>query len=213
MGRPPAAMMPRAHTGAAAAGRSGRPGQTGRASRGSAPARPPSPDPHPGTPARGQRASAGDRTVAAAGCRRAFLHQGDRRQPQILEQPQVCVERLERGRRVITHVAHKLAHMGPVLLFNVRVVVFLVGPPPRELNLLPLAVAIEVMVDELRPVCPNRCPGAETGAPGALSRAPPCTRTSPLPSTARVSTQVVCMSVRFSEWMNSPSAQSPELRH
>ena len=81
-----------------------------------------------------------------------FLHQGDRRQPQILEQPQVCVERLERGRRVITHVVHKLAHMGPVLLFNVRVVVFLVGPPPRELNLLPLAVAIEVMVDELRPV-------------------------------------------------------------
>jgi hypothetical protein len=31
----------------------------------------------------------------------------------------------------------------------------------------------------------------------------------PLPSTARVSTQVVWMSVRFSEWQQSPEAELP----
>ena len=39
--------------------------------------------------------------------------------------------------------------MGPVLLLDVRVIVLLVRPAPRELHLLGTAVAIEMLVDEL----------------------------------------------------------------
>ncbi len=72
-------------------------------------------------------------------------HELHRRQPQILQQPQIRIQRVERGQggqRVIAVVAHELAHVGPVLLFNMRVVVLLVGTPARELNGLRLTVPI-----------------------------------------------------------------------
>jgi len=48
--------------------------------------------------------------------------------------------------------AAQLAHMGPVLLFDVSVIVFLVGPPSGKLNVVVLAVLVEVVVEELRAV-------------------------------------------------------------
>src|SRR5438552_285540 len=96
--------------------------------------------------------------VAAALARPdAFLAEElDRGQEQILEETELVtvevVERRDRARRVVAVVAHELADMGPVLLLNVSVVVFLVGPPPRELDRLRLAVAIQVVVDELRAI-------------------------------------------------------------
>jgi hypothetical protein len=69
-----------------------------------------------------------------------LTEQLDRRQEQVLEQPQLLpVESLDRGLRgeaVVAHVAQELADVGPVLLLDVGVVVLLVGPPARELNLL-----------------------------------------------------------------------------
>src|SRR5438552_93708 len=85
--------------------------------------------------------------VAAALARPdAFLAEElDRGQEQILEETELVtvevVERRDRARRVVAVVAHELADMGPVLLLNVSVVVFLVGPPPRKLDRLRLAVA------------------------------------------------------------------------
>jgi len=42
--------------------------------------------------------------------------------------------------------------MGSVFLFNMGVVVVLVGPAAGELDLLSLAIGPEVMVDELTPI-------------------------------------------------------------
>jgi hypothetical protein len=53
---------------------------------------------------------------------------------------------------LIAQVAHVLPHVRPVLLLDVRVVVFLIGTPARELNALRLAVAVQMRVDEFGPV-------------------------------------------------------------
>jgi len=42
--------------------------------------------------------------------------------------------------------------MGPILLFDVSVVVFFVGPPSGKLNMVVLAVLVEVVVEEFRAV-------------------------------------------------------------
>jgi hypothetical protein len=137
-----------------------------------------------------------------------------RRQEKILQQAQVGihdVHRLERGRRVIPHVAQQLAHVGPVLLLDMRVVVLRVRPSPRELNLVGAAVAHQVRVDEFGAVVRVNAAQRENGkaARNASSRA--CTpRTWLFPMTAPCSTQVVWISVRFSVCTKSPSARSPE---
>src|SRR2546429_660897 len=81
------------------------------------------------------------------------LHRG---QEQVLEQPQLVgverVHRRARRRRVIAHVPEELADVRPVLLFDVGVVVLLVGPAAGELDLLGLAVLPEMLVNELRAV-------------------------------------------------------------
>ena len=64
-------------------------------------------------------------------------HQFHRGQKQILQQPEVRIHRVDGGQggfRVIAHVAEDLADMRPVFLLDMGVVVFLVGPAPRELN-------------------------------------------------------------------------------
>jgi hypothetical protein len=84
-----------------------------------------------------------------------FALQLDGRQEEVLQQPQVridLVHRRARGLRVIAHVAHQLAHMRPVLLLDVRVVVFLIGASPRELDGVRPAVAQQMRVDEFGPV-------------------------------------------------------------
>jgi hypothetical protein len=45
--------------------------------------------------------------------------------------------------------------MRPVLLLDVRVVVLLVGPSSRELNLPGVAPALQMVVDELAAVAPR----------------------------------------------------------
>src|SRR6266403_4966196 len=85
-----------------------------------------------------------------------FAHELHRGQEQVLEQPQlVGVERVHRGarrRRVIAYVPEELADVRPVLLFDVGVVVLLIGAAAGELDLLGLAVLPEMLVDELRAV-------------------------------------------------------------
>ena len=93
------------------------------------------------------------RAVAAAESRAdAFLRlQLHRRQEEILQQPEVGIDGVHRDARrlrVVAEVAHVLAHVRPVLLLDVRVVVFLVGPPARELNLAGFAVRVQMGVDE-----------------------------------------------------------------
>ena len=63
---------------------------------------------------------------AQAGADAFFALEFHRRQKEILQQPQVglhIVHRCEGRRRVIPHIAHQLPDMGPVLLFDMRVVV------------------------------------------------------------------------------------------
>jgi len=80
----------------------------------------------------------------------------DRGQEQVLEESELVpieiVERGPRGRRVVADVTHELGDVGPVLLLDVGVIVLLVGPAPRELDRLRLAVAVEMIVDELRAI-------------------------------------------------------------
>ena len=85
-----------------------------------------------------------------------FADERHGRQEQVLEEPEfLSVERVQGGHslgRVVPDVPHELSDVGPVLLFDVGVVVFLVGPAPRELDPVVLAVADEVGVDELRAI-------------------------------------------------------------
>src|SRR5207302_8343670 len=68
-----------------------------------------------------------------------FLLEFDTRLEEVLKVPQLVsvqiVHRIERLGGVITHVAQKLADMGPVLLFDMSVVVFLVRTAAGELDL------------------------------------------------------------------------------
>ena len=77
----------------------------------------------------------------------------DRRQKQVLEEPEVLpVERVHGGHGgggIVAHVAQELPDVRPVLLLDVGVVVLLVRAPPGELNPVALAVPDEVGVDEL----------------------------------------------------------------
>src|SRR5437016_5082096 len=88
----------------------------------------------------------GQRMVAPAQTRAdpLFARELHRGQEQVLEQPQLVgverVHRRARRRRVIAHVPEELADVRPVLLFDVGVVVLLVGPAAGELDLLGLAV-------------------------------------------------------------------------
>jgi hypothetical protein len=79
------------------------------------------------------------------------------------------------------------------------VVVFLVGPTAGKLNLLGLAVAIEMVVDELRAVV--RIDALERKGQGL---------THLIEGTARVSVHVAGISVRLSDWHKSPEAEKPE---
>jgi hypothetical protein len=69
------------------------------------------------------------------------LHGG---QKEILEQPQLlAVQSVDGGagdQGVVAHVAQQLANVGPVLLFEMRIVVLLLRPAPRELDLVRLTV-------------------------------------------------------------------------
>jgi hypothetical protein len=70
-------------------------------------------------------------------------------------EPQGHVEGMEGGtggRALIAVIADHLPHGGPVLLLDVGLVVFLVGSTTRGGDALLLAVALEVVVDELRAV-------------------------------------------------------------
>ena len=102
--------------------------------------------------------------------------------------------------------------MRPILLLGVRVVVLLVGAPAGEGDLPPAAVLQQERVDEFRAVVrvePAQREGQ--GRPELLEgRAHRALGLAPLPHSALDSTQPVRMSVRFSDWRTSPSAQLPE---
>jgi len=55
-------------------------------------------------------------------------------------------------RRVLALPSQQLAHVGPVFLFDVGVVVFFVGTPAGELNVLGFTPAFPMPIDELRAV-------------------------------------------------------------
>ena len=59
-----------------------------------------------------------------------------------------CLKERQSLRRFIAAIANETAHDGPVLLFHVCLVILFVRPRPGEGNLLFLAVAVEVVVDE-----------------------------------------------------------------
>jgi len=81
------------------------------------------------------------------------LHRGQKqvgKLPQFL--PVQVVDSLPRRLRVVPQVAQKPPHVRPVLLLDVGVVVLLVGPSARELNIVHPAVAHEMRVDKLRAI-------------------------------------------------------------
>jgi len=53
---------------------------------------------------------------------------------------------------IVAFPPQKLAHVRPALLLHVRVVILLVGPSTRQLNLLLLTPTLQMPVDELRSV-------------------------------------------------------------
>ena len=75
------------------------------------------------------------------------------RQKQVLQETEFLtveiVDRREGGGGVVADVTEELADVGPVLLLDMGVVVFLVRPPAGELDGLGLAVVIQGGVDEL----------------------------------------------------------------
>jgi hypothetical protein len=77
------------------------------------------------------------------------------------------VDRGLRGRDIVADVAQGLADVSPVLLLDVGVVVLL-GPPTRELDLLSLAVVVQVLVDDLRAV--RSMPGTCGNVPNVIGR-------------------------------------------
>ena len=99
--------------------------------------------------------SSGVRGVIAAteaGADAALLDQLHRGEKQVLQQAQLLVEPIDRGerrRRVIPHVAQQLPHVRPILLLDVRVIVLLVRAPASELDVMVRAIAAEMVIDEL----------------------------------------------------------------
>ena len=124
----------------------------------------------------------------------------------------MAVEIVDRGLRLtrVTAIpAQELPHMRPILLLGVRVVVLLVGAPAGEGDLPPAAVLQQERVDEFRAVVRVEPAQREGQAALSSSRAARTVRWD-LPHSALDSTQPVRMSVRFSDWRPSPSAQLPE---
>jgi hypothetical protein len=88
------------------------------------------------------------------------LEQLHRWEKEILQEAQVGVERVDRGQRrvgVVSNVPEQLPHVRPVLLLDVGVVVLLVRPAARELDVPARAVRPEMVVDEFRAVVPSEC--------------------------------------------------------
>ena len=69
------------------------------------------------------------------------------KEPELL--PIERVQRRHGGRRVVAPIPHELPDVRPVFLLDVGVVVLLVRAAAGELNLERLAVAVEMIVDEL----------------------------------------------------------------
>jgi len=101
----------------------------------------------------------GARLIVAANLARSLAFgpdELDRRLEQVHVEPQLVsieiVHRLGGFRRLIAVPADELADVGPVLLLDMGVVVLLVRPTPGEADLPRVAVAEEMMVDELAAV-------------------------------------------------------------
>ena len=56
------------------------------------------------------------------------------------------------GLRVVAQVAQDFAHVSVVFLFDMGVVIFLVGPAASELNILLIAEGLEMIVDKFRTI-------------------------------------------------------------
>ena len=99
--------------------------------------------------------------------------------------------------------------MGTVFLFDMGVVVFLVGPAAGELDVILIAERHEMAVDEFRAVVGIDAQQFERQSPFNVLHG----TKHPIwlfPITARLSTQVEWMSVMLSECRNSPEAELPE---
>lgn len=85
-----------------------------------------------------------------------LAHQLDRREEEVLEEPQLVtvefVHRFDGSPGVIALVAEQFADMSPVLLLDVGIVILFIRSTPGELNLVRLAVAVEVSIDKFRTV-------------------------------------------------------------
>jgi hypothetical protein len=94
--------------------------------------------------------------AAGAGADPFFSEELHRGLEEVHHQPPVAAVQLVEGRdgaRIVDSLpSHQAADMGPVLLLDVGVVVLLVGPAPGELDLVLLAEADDVVVDELAPI-------------------------------------------------------------
>ena len=84
------------------------------------------------------------------------LHQLHRRQVEVQPQAQLVaveiVHSLHRCGGIVAVPAQELAHMRPIFLLHVRIVVFLIRTPSSELDLFPLTPGPQVPVDEFRTV-------------------------------------------------------------
>src|ERR1700730_18106595 len=102
---------------------------------------------------RGLRAIVAAREPGAAPDLAHELHRGLK---EIHHQPELVAIELIDGvqgwRRVIAVPPQQFADVGPYLLLNMRIVVFLVRAPAGELDLAPLTVAEKMVIDELRAV-------------------------------------------------------------
>lgn len=93
-----------------------------------------------------------------AGAAPLFALQFHRGLKQILEEPQLRIERIERAlglRRVVPIPAHEFAHMRPVLLFHMGVVILLLRARAGERDGLgpwTLAERDQMMIDEFAPI-------------------------------------------------------------
>ncbi len=85
-----------------------------------------------------------------------FLDELDRGEKEVLEEPELVtvevVHRVEGLGGVVADVAQELPDVGPVLLLDVGVVVFLIGPAARERDLVGLTGPRELVIDALRAV-------------------------------------------------------------
>src|SRR5262245_42091744 len=145
-----------AHRSARASGRSCGPGQTDPAGCGDRTALPLGPGPPREQPALARAASAAPRSAGGPAPRPALCAAAS---PTAETGSETVAARGGRApvwrpgpRGVVAHISQQLAHVRPVLLLDVRVVVLLVRPAARELNLVDLAVVPQMLIDELTAV-------------------------------------------------------------